>query len=542
MEDLEKWYTMAEETGNDSQMSIANQTFRKASVKFLSGNKQHEKKLNSISEGTGSKDVLLIVTECMNKYEARRKHSEARTCLHAFAQRVSFYGNILDVFVQHHPEYVSLAWGAMKFLFVGVINHEKTVTTLAQALSDIADMLPQVKLSSALYPTQYMRTALDELYASIMEFMMRAYDWYEEGTLKHIIHSVTRPVELRYADILQRIARCSQRIQNLASVGQQAEVRDLHIGLDAKLHSMSSRFDERFDDMNAVVEEIKSAMTLQSAAMINTNYLLTDIQFSQIMASITDLLLWDPAKMFQYHRSLRDRRSHNSHQSLSTRFWTSSKLFGWFKSGTSDLLIVRGSPQARFSLRNFCVDVIEQLRSSHLPVLFALKVSQGVTEDTPSISVSWADVLKYLLRQALQETHGKQTEKSMSLSCARVHSARSDLEWFQNLEAALSAFEKQVYIVIDLEILDRNLEESNGFSWLPSFLSLFGKLAERRSTTRIKVLLITYGHEICSPMSSNEQSKFMIQARTDIVTVRQQKLRRHMPQRGIPDYLRREMC
>ncbi|KAI0971026.1 hypothetical protein F4678DRAFT_435411 [Xylaria arbuscula] len=522
-------------------MSTANQAFQKACIKFLNSKKQPEKKLNIIHEGARSEDVLLIVTECMNKYEARRKHSDARACLHAFSQRVNFYGNILDVFVQHHPEYVSLAWGAMKFLFAGVINHEKTVVTLAQALSDIADMLPHVKLSSALYPTQYMSAALAELYASIMEFLMRAYDWYEEGTLKHILHSVTRPVELRYADILQRISRCSQHIQTLASVGQQVEVRDLHVEMNAKLQYMSSRNDERFDNLEAALEEIRTTMTLQSAAMINTNYLLTGNQFSQIMASITDLPIWDPTKIFQYHRSLRDRRSYNSYQSLSTRFWTSPRLLRWFKSENSDILIVRGSPQSRFSLRNFCVDVIEQLRSSHTPVLFALKVNQGGTEDAPSSSVSWADVLKYLLRQALHETHGHQTEKSMSLSCARVHSASNDSEWFQILEAALSAFEKQVYVVIDLEILNSDMKDAGNFPWLLAFLSLFRKLAERGLTTRIKVLMITYGHEVHLLPSSDEQSEFMVQARTDVVTVRQQKLRRHMPQRGIPEYLMREI-
>lgn len=146
------------------------------------------------------------------------------------------------------------------------MNHEKTVAALAQALSDIADMLPQVKLSSALYPTRHMSAALGELYANIMEFLMRAYDWFEEGTLKRILHSVTRPVELRYADILQRISRCSQRIQNLASVGQQAEVRDLHIGFDSKLRYMNSRFDDRFDKMETAVEEIKREMSCRCLA------------------------------------------------------------------------------------------------------------------------------------------------------------------------------------------------------------------------------------------------------------------------------------
>jgi len=29
-----------------------------------------------------------------------------------------YYGVIMDTLSQHHPEYVSLAWGAIKFLFI----------------------------------------------------------------------------------------------------------------------------------------------------------------------------------------------------------------------------------------------------------------------------------------------------------------------------------------------------------------------------------------------------------------------------------------
>ena len=38
--------------------------------------------------------------------------------LSKLSTRVNFYGNIMDVLVQHHPEYVALAWGGMKCLFV----------------------------------------------------------------------------------------------------------------------------------------------------------------------------------------------------------------------------------------------------------------------------------------------------------------------------------------------------------------------------------------------------------------------------------------
>lgn len=43
---------------------------------------------------------------------------KATIWLSKFSSRARFYSNIIDVLVQHHPEYVSLAWGAMKFLFV----------------------------------------------------------------------------------------------------------------------------------------------------------------------------------------------------------------------------------------------------------------------------------------------------------------------------------------------------------------------------------------------------------------------------------------
>lgn len=75
---------------------------------------------------TSSFDTIHSVQEAVNKsmakYESHRKSSVASTWLVCFSQRIKFYGDVLDVFVQHHPEYVSLAWGAMKFLFTVCIS------------------------------------------------------------------------------------------------------------------------------------------------------------------------------------------------------------------------------------------------------------------------------------------------------------------------------------------------------------------------------------------------------------------------------------
>lgn len=62
-------------------------------------------------------DVLDLVLNAKKRYDDASSKSRIREGLNAFSQRVLYYGNIMDVLVQHHPEYVSLVWGAMKFIF-----------------------------------------------------------------------------------------------------------------------------------------------------------------------------------------------------------------------------------------------------------------------------------------------------------------------------------------------------------------------------------------------------------------------------------------
>lgn len=125
-----------------------------------------------------------------------------------------------------------------------VVNHEKTTATLARALSEIAETLPRMQLATELYPTEKMESSLCQLYTHILRFLVRAHDWYKEGTLKHIVHSITRPVELRYDDILQDIAQSSRVIEQLASSGHQAEFRDMHNEIDTSLRHSTQQLTE----------------------------------------------------------------------------------------------------------------------------------------------------------------------------------------------------------------------------------------------------------------------------------------------------------
>jgi len=115
------------------------------------------------------------------------------------------------------------------------INHEKTIKTLAKALSQVAEALPQADLAAILYPTNEMISAVSELYAHILTFCIRAKRWYEECRWMHIADSLFRPVELRYLDLIEDIEHQSQRVQRLAKAASRAELRDVHIKINKLL-------------------------------------------------------------------------------------------------------------------------------------------------------------------------------------------------------------------------------------------------------------------------------------------------------------------
>lgn len=60
----------------------------------------------------------VVEKERQKYYDGREGGSKEKVlrCLSEVSSRILHYGQMLDVMVQHHPEYVSLVWGAMKFV------------------------------------------------------------------------------------------------------------------------------------------------------------------------------------------------------------------------------------------------------------------------------------------------------------------------------------------------------------------------------------------------------------------------------------------
>ena len=76
-----------------------------------------------------------------------------------------------------------------------------------------------------------MLATVSELYAILIRFFIRAKDWFEEGRLSRALHSITRPAELRYGDLITEIEICSRNIESLANGASQAELRDTRLEL-----------------------------------------------------------------------------------------------------------------------------------------------------------------------------------------------------------------------------------------------------------------------------------------------------------------------
>lgn len=102
---------------NSRSLDPARDAFAEAVEVFGSKLTNDHRKRETASQSADIDTVFRAVSDAQQRYKTSQKSSKAWKWLSRFSSRVQYYGNIMDVLVQHHPEYVSLAWGAMKFLF-----------------------------------------------------------------------------------------------------------------------------------------------------------------------------------------------------------------------------------------------------------------------------------------------------------------------------------------------------------------------------------------------------------------------------------------
>ncbi len=85
-----------------------------------------EKPIDFLTERQDINSLLRVLEQVQQRYHDRIQ-SKARKWLCRLSARINLYGNILDVLVQQSPEYISLIWGAFKFLFIVRFTEEAMI-------------------------------------------------------------------------------------------------------------------------------------------------------------------------------------------------------------------------------------------------------------------------------------------------------------------------------------------------------------------------------------------------------------------------------
>ncbi|KAI4864058.1 hypothetical protein F4820DRAFT_459078 [Hypoxylon rubiginosum] len=523
MEVIQSWY---HEEDSSDKTRIANDAFEAVKKHFEQSSSLNDEEKKIVTDATQIEDVHHTVADLLAKY--KDKTEKTRKWLQRTAETICHYGTVLDVFVQHHPEYVSLVWGTMKLLFMSVMNHAETLKLLAKSISQVAGRLPRINILSLLYPTEQMRSAVEDLYSCILSFLLMAHAWCNESKLRHIYHSFTRPHVLRYGDVLERVTDCSNNIVELASVGSQAEIRVMHKSHTSRLDNIISILGatdkERKDQLDSLTyvvsrlegshreqeEKINSIISaleasgltindlllkletfhaIQASAQLNTNHQLSDLQRSQILSTFA-LTFEDPDTCYKQHLFFRRRRASGVGAITSTnKFWLSPKLARCSSSQDSSLIVVKGAFMSRSAMKDFGVDVIEALTSSAVPTVWALTS----LEKARSTSISTAaDLMKYLAYQALRLRGVAETEKQMALRYSQFHTSRTQKEWLQLFKQVITTLEGQVYLVVDLATVRPSLEGVEGSNFVQELIRMLGEISGSNMATRVKVILLVY--------------------------------------------------
>ncbi|KAG9672487.1 hypothetical protein KCU99_g602, partial [Aureobasidium melanogenum] len=189
--------------------------------------------------------------------------------LDEISSRIVYYGGVLDTLAQHHPEYVSLAWGAIKFVLMGIIEHGELLHKFAQAFVEIGDALYLATCSALIYGTTTIEATISQLYLEIMRFLSKAVQWYTKNPIRRMLSAIANPWELKYKDSLERIRDCVAKVNNHAERASWAELRVVHDGL--------SKQGTKLDGVEVVVSGLQSKLDemsklLQHQLQVNLNH------------------------------------------------------------------------------------------------------------------------------------------------------------------------------------------------------------------------------------------------------------------------------
>ncbi|KAL8785539.1 MAG: hypothetical protein Q9213_003287 [Squamulea squamosa] len=407
---------------------------------------------------------IATLIQTRQSYEDRassvKAYAKAKVWLKSLSARVVHYGNILDVLVQHHPEYVALAWGTFKILFVALQNHAELISKLSKHASRVAELLPQQKMILVLYPTSAMRETVAQLFASILKFFRVAIQFYKDSRLKHSIKAILHPWSLAFQDVYDEIATQAERVKELAALAEKAELRDAHIEI-LETRRVSNQVSSEIVTLKSTVQDLRVMMEQRMVAhgdlLTNSQSALHDIRLdlSQQQESIgrvhlnqlLSLPFWQriptSGESMEFCESMRRRR----HKWSRTVLAEEKRLKLWAEEPGSSLLATQSYYPT--TQKDFMVEMIQLLRDSQRRIVWALRFPDYWEADITVI-----DLLRMLVLQALQINASTLIKRAFPITLPQMREASTQRDWLNLLQQALGGLDR-VFVALDMDLLSR---------------------------------------------------------------------------------------
>lgn len=331
-------------------------------------------------------------------------------------------------------------------------------------------MLPRIEIAAYLYPTNAVKQAVSALYAHIIKFLLRALDWYEEGRIAHAIHSITKPAALRYDDLLEDIRRATRRLADLAITSSQAEQRDMH----HELQTLTIMIKE-------LREDIVLDQSIKATALLECRQALSDLQATQALTLISSQCSVDHKSSLRASLLMRDKHRFASHRSRCPPFWTSCELHEWNVGQRSSSITIRAYFKNRFYIRDFCTNIIQQLRNAGVAVVWVLKPMEQTY-------LSVVEVLKSLIHQTLTLDSLSRTDSKLSSQMRQFLDAHVDEDYANLLGSSLEHF-RLVYIMVEAGAMD----SASASRCREHLQEISRRLSERNAATIVKIMFLSYG-------------------------------------------------
>ncbi|KAI9687108.1 MAG: hypothetical protein M1822_002519 [Bathelium mastoideum] len=493
-------------------LSLVEETYQNAVTLFKSKYTRSEDMKKWLSDKNTLHDVEAALLAAKASYDVRA-NSRARRYLNKVSAGIMYYGNVMDMLVQHHPEYVSLGWGTMKLIFVLVLNHEELVTELAKALAKISDTLPRTQLHLVLYPTEDMKRVVEELYALLILFYQRALKWYQANKFKHIASALLKPFRLEFADLVERINPQARSIESVAITMAHQEIRSIYSLVQQCLSEQRALRLEQSKVTSVVTDsQWSQTQTLRFLASMKEMLMSHDARKSNSFDDRGRFFALDPRSNESLRRriALCSRRQFGLSMDLD-KLLMAPALKAWSLESRSSLLIVSGTLSTRPETLVTGTYITELIRSSKAPILWTLKGSNEA-----KFMNSTSDLFKYLAMQALQLNPNAISERvSSNFNAALVASATTEEDWLRILENVVSIL-PTLFIVIEADLLG---SASTDKVQVQKLLELLQSFVRKHTAPAIKIAFFNYrkAKALSNVMSSSQNDRTHVLSLTRVM-------------------------